>query len=76
MSPPLDTDLSDNNNIMITMRLFLKRLLDLESKLFKITHTEVRFVRVVNQFGATEGVNVLLLKSLVTRAWTSQSLSR
>jgi hypothetical protein len=75
MSPALDTVLSDNNNIMITMRL-LKRLLDLESQMFEITHTEVRFVRVVNQFGATEGVNVLLLKSLVTRASTSQSLSR
>jgi hypothetical protein len=71
----LDTVLSDNNSIMITMRL-LKRLLDLESQMFEITHTEVRFVRVVNQFGATEGVNVLLLKSLVTRASTSQSLSR
>jgi hypothetical protein len=30
-----------------------------------ITHTEVRDVKVVNQSGATEAANVLLLKSLV-----------
>ena len=30
-----------------------------------ITHIEVRDVKVVNQSGATEALNVLLLKSLV-----------
>jgi hypothetical protein len=48
----------------------------LESLLFKTTHNEVRFARVVNQFGATEEVNVLLLKSLVNKASTSQHLAK
>jgi hypothetical protein len=38
-----------------------------------MTHTAIRLVRVVNQFGVTEEVNELLLKSLVTKASTSQS---
>jgi len=40
-----------------------------------ITHIEVRDVKVVNQSGATEALNVLLLKSLVMNERIHQELA-